>query len=74
MQRKMLTDEEIYKVVPQFFSICGEKIEVIIKNDITIGEDDEMETRYGQSTFFSASFLRFKILANVSFGTICTLV
>ena len=48
MQRKMLTDEEIYKVIPQFFTICGEKIEVILKNDITVGEDDEMETRYGQ--------------------------
>lgn len=48
MQRKMLTDSEIYKVIPQFFTICNEEIEIIIKDDITIGEDDDMETRYGQ--------------------------
>lgn len=44
----MLSDKEIYQHIPKFFTIANNKIEVILRDDITIGEGDEMETRYGQ--------------------------
>lgn len=48
MQRQTLTNKEIYQHVPKTFTICNNPIEVIIVDDITVGEGDEMETRYGQ--------------------------
>lgn len=48
MQRQILNDKVIYQHIPKFFTIANNKIEVILKDDITIGEGEEMETRYGQ--------------------------
>lgn len=48
MQRQMLSDKIIYQYIPKFFTIANNKIEVILKDDITIGEGNKMETRYGQ--------------------------
>ena len=44
----MLSDKEVYQYLPKSFSIANNRIEVILKKDITIGEGDNMETRYGQ--------------------------
>lgn len=48
MQRRMLTDDEIYKVIPQSFVICNNKVEIILRDDITIDDGEDRETRYGQ--------------------------
>ena len=44
----MLSNKEIYQYIPKSFVIANNKIEVILVDDITIEEDDDIETRYGQ--------------------------
>lgn len=44
MERQKLTDKEIYKVIPESFTICNHTIHVIIRDTISF-EDNQ---RYGQ--------------------------
>lgn len=44
----MLSDSEIYKVIPKTFTICCHPIKVIIKDEIIYHDKEDDIARYGQ--------------------------
>ena len=45
----MLSDREIYKVIPKTFTICCHPIKVIVKDEIVYHDENEGDVhRYGQ--------------------------
>ena len=48
MQRQVLTDKEIYRYIPKSFVISNNKIEILLKDEITIENEEGNESRYGQ--------------------------
>lgn len=48
MERKCLTDEEIFKVIPKSFVIYNTQVNVVLYDNITKGEGEYLEPRYGQ--------------------------
>ena len=44
----MLSDSEIYKVIPKTFTICCHPIKVIIKDEVIYHDKEDDIARYGQ--------------------------